>query len=746
MADHRKRLALALERLGPEDFQRFEEFASDFLAVEFRNLRTLASPSGDEGRDAFVWQPAENPTLALQYSVTTDWARKIRRTAARLKEARKRPTVLVYVTSQLIGARGDRVRHELLSDFSLYLDIRDRTWFLEQAAIDSTREVIGERLAEQVVDPYLADRGVTYRASDALGSSEARAACLYLALQWEDEARDKGLTRIAYESLVLAALRETDNSSRLARAEIHGRVSDALRGQRLEEVAPHVDRALGRLSRSRVRHWQTEDEFCLSHEERNNIVERLTDLEARDLRLKENLIEITQRVRSETRADVQTTEERVVEATRYLIDQFLYERGEAFAMAAHLGHWESLQLSTLRDSAVRMAAEDGSFDDLKAPDIAVVVESARVALSAPSDELHHHLRTLADTYTLFAFMRETADVQQALVKMFATGEIWLDTNVLLRVVAETLVDENARTYTNILRAAREAGLTLHMTEGVVEEIEGHMYLSLTYARNDDRRNPWRSHVPFLFSAFAFTGRARGAFPSWLEQFRGNARPLDDIIEVMREEFGVQVGSLDADAGRAPVELRAAVFEYWQEVHARRHRSPATHLPRDRIGQLASHDTENYLGVVWRRRGHRDSPFGHTTWWLTLDSAAFALGREALWKSGSNVPFHPPTISPDFMVSYLVIGPMRRHVSRASEGRLPLLVEVGALDFLPTRLLQIAERVRSELDGLPEHVIRRRVRDALDAARLRMGPMAQRGSFDDFLEDLKPALSPTRGNE
>lgn len=44
-----KRLQLALERLSFSDWERFERFASEFLAAEMPDLRTVAGPSGDGG-------------------------------------------------------------------------------------------------------------------------------------------------------------------------------------------------------------------------------------------------------------------------------------------------------------------------------------------------------------------------------------------------------------------------------------------------------------------------------------------------------------------------------------------------------------------------------------------------------------------------------------------------------------------------------------------------------------------------
>ena len=80
----RRRLELALERITSAQWQRFETFASEFLSAEFPSLRTVASPSGDDGRDAELFSPTADNTQVLQYSVTPDWREKIRKTAKRI--------------------------------------------------------------------------------------------------------------------------------------------------------------------------------------------------------------------------------------------------------------------------------------------------------------------------------------------------------------------------------------------------------------------------------------------------------------------------------------------------------------------------------------------------------------------------------------------------------------------------------------------------------------------------------------
>ena len=82
-----------------------------------------------------------------------------------------------------------------------------------------------------------------------------------------------------------------------------------------------------------------------------------------------------------------------------------------------------------------------------------------------------YLRRSTDIYTLLAFLRETPDVQQVVEKLFSHGSVWLDTSIVLPAMAETLLDEEQQRFSRLLHVARDAGLDLRITHGVVEEVE-----------------------------------------------------------------------------------------------------------------------------------------------------------------------------------------------------------------------------------------------------------------------------------
>jgi hypothetical protein len=123
----RKRFELALERLPASSWELFEHLASAFAVVDYPNLRTLASPAGDQGRDAILYSPEQDDGLVLQYSVTESWSDKIRQTARRLKDQFPNVRELIYVTNKVIGPKADEIRRSLRREFNLYLDVWDRS-------------------------------------------------------------------------------------------------------------------------------------------------------------------------------------------------------------------------------------------------------------------------------------------------------------------------------------------------------------------------------------------------------------------------------------------------------------------------------------------------------------------------------------------------------------------------------------------------------------------------------------------
>ena len=717
---YRERLNLALDRIRSDQWKIFEEFASAFLTSQYPNLRTVATPSGDQGRDAELFSYDGRFPTVLQYSVSKEWGKKIRDTAKRISASFPDTIILIYVTNKSILSSADSLKGDIAKDYGLILDIHDMDWFLDRFAGDGHREAVSEALSQKIVDPYLTSKGVLEHSAPTLSSTEFRAALTFLQLQWEDDTREKGLTRLAFEALVKTVLRKTNSESRLPRSTIHNQITEMFPKHDPSQLKTLIDSALFQLTKRSIRHWTQSDEFCLTYEESERVRERLTELEVANNALDSEIRTTLQRYLGDI-GEI----DRLANLVRITINHYLSERGEISASAIANNKLFAIGVEDLQFSIEYVVKKKMEKEPRKIYDkiVRVIMSTMRELFTEPTQSVQNHLRTKADAYTLFAFLGRTPDIQRAVSKMFSHGTIWLDTTVVLPLLAEELIRDGQRRFSQMLKVASVAGLELRVTPGVVEEVERHINLCITYVNMS--HSDWKGSVPFLADAYVRSGRNLMAFSSWIERFEGKERPEDDLGEYFGEFFSIMIEDLEADEMRASEKVRFAVQEAWHSAHAARRGSGDEGMDGITFNRLIRHDVENYVGVIERRRKEGVSPLGYSAWWLTLDRLASQVEKSVKDSLGNEAP-QSPVMSADFLVNYLSVGPMRSKVTREAEYSLPIVLDVGVVEELPEDLMREAKRIRLEAGGLPEHIIRRRVRDCLDAAKRRRGRIMAEG--------------------
>lgn len=723
---NRKLFELALERLAPSDWAHFERLSSDFLASELPNLRTMASPSGDGGRDSELFSPDGKPLIAVQYSVAKDWRTKVRRTAKRLKELDSPAKVLIYTSNQQIGALADELKSELLTD-GLMLDPRDRSWFLERALTDAVRENASNQLIDIIARPYLAGEEVINKKTSPLTSGEARAALVYLGLQWQDDISEKGLTKLSFDALVRAALRHTSSNSRMTRKQIHDAIDAALASAERSTVCKEVDKALARLTKRFIRHWNPPDEFCLTHDECQRIQARLAEVETErsgfyDV-VESHCVACLDEIDGSDEQDLVDLPERVIR----VLERLLLKRGEAFVEAVISESLHRIGLSDLAD----LILDDVSSIPPRSAIIQyyprVVTTTIQAMLAEPTESTHRHLKRLANSYTLLSFLKQTPDVQSATKKLFSHGMVWVDTTVLLPLFAEQLEeDDSRRRLSRILAACAEAGTELRVTTGIIQEVNAHMNIALKCSQY--QAGTWRGRTPYLYYQYLHTGSAPASFSQWLSLFKGTERPEDDLAQYLHDVFGIEKADLDEAAREMPDKLRWALDRLWADAHESKRRN--TQQIDDSVRRkLIAHDIETYLGVVALRKKENVSELGYRNWLLTLDRNAWEI-RDQLREEFKDEAPTSPLLSLSFLLNTMVFSPSRSQVGKASQMQLPLLLDVEMSESFSHDIIETADRVRRENDGAPEYVIRRRVRDAIDKARRRRGAGDYSSTFDD----------------
>lgn len=710
----KSRLELALSLLDGGDWRAFERFAAEFLAVEYPDLRTTASASGDGGRDAELYVPLEEPTTAIQISVRQDWDTKIRQTVKRLKETFPKVTELVYVTNQNIGAAADALKKSLRRDEGMSLDVRDNQWFIERENTYPQRAIASEKLAETFVDPIIR-RASAAPGARSLKSDESQIALLQLVLDASDDKSDRNLTKSCFESIVIAVLRGTSAQQRLTREQVHAAIVKFVPAGAPGQLRDLVDAALARVTRKRgpVKHFRASDEFHLSYEESLRLDEQTAGFLLDEKELESQLAQRVLAMRDDEHGTPHDAEA-LGASLRGALETVLLEHSERFAASLSTGETTHLDDAGLLGA---IALIEGLPVD---PQVATA--AIRDVLAAPSIALNAHLRRLSDSYTLFAFLRQTPDVQKVVLTVFAEGSIWMDTSAILPLIAETLLEEEGRFYTQLISAALDSGIKLYVTPGVIEEVERHLNRCVAFGHVPAEQ--WNGRVPFIYSAYILSGRDSREFTSWQDRFRGRARPEEDVRDFLQDEFSIEEKSLEAVADAADLELRAAVQELWMEQHDARRGADDDPLT---VARLVAHDVENTVGVLQLRKAESRSPMGYRTWWLTMDKTALRFRSYLEDRLGDSAPKSSPALSPDFLSQYLRLGPMRAAIEKNSHVSLPVITDMSRLENVPRSLIELSDQTRKENAGLDERLLQRKVRDRMDYERTRRGPMAVGGS-------------------
>lgn len=728
---NRKIFELALEELRPSDWEHFEELSSSFLASEFPELRTMASPSGDGGRDSELYSPDGVTHIATQYSVSAGWEAKVNRTIKRLSENFSEIKVLIYLTNQLIGANGDKLKQNCLKS-GVSLDIRDKSWFLERYEQNDIKYAAASRLVDIIAKPILEGESIIEKSRPSLTSLESKAALTYLGLQWEDEKTDKGLTKIVFESLVRAALRNTHTESKLTKTDIYEKIFQYTPSTVAEDVKKNVDSALTRLTKKIISHWPKTDEYCLKHEEVLRLRTRLAEMEIDE---KEFFSQVEHLVRNEREESDHIEEDLVTEiALRVcrIVDSYMIKSGEAFATSVVNDQVAVADPNLLKNSIfqdINNFPSSASYMQ-HLPDIALNVVSRVLSSDKPS--VRAHLKKISDTYTLYSFLQETADVQKVTKKIFGHGKIWLDTTIILPLFAEAFKSDDAeKKYSKTIGALIKSGIDLRVTDGVIREIIQHIYISETCSKRPPSQ--WDGRIPYLYYHYVEQGYDPAKFSSMIELFHGKNRPEDDIEDYLQRNFNITLESLSQAISHVDEDVRHAVERLWHEAHSNRRRDSGNG-DNAVTEALVRHDVESYLGIIGLRKGEEISDLGYKHWWLTIDSLAWKIRSDL--KAELPRPPSSPLMSLDFLSSAMSFGPSRDRIDRSAEQQLPLFLEADAMEYMPRELIEIANKVRSDNKDLPEHIVRRKVRDACDHMKRRYGKVTKAAVEDLVIAAIK----------
>lgn len=314
--------SIALERSDGVSFERFAQaFLSATLGREFVPLGGFK----DGGADGFVVSEGTATEHFMQASIEENFASKIRRTVARLRETNRSVQRLTYVSNQVIRMV-DREEESLSQELGVTVRIRDRKYICDHLN-ESPQAVaaFNSHLAQHL--SFLANIG---GATIIAGKSPiaARALCVFLGQEVERRQGKSSLLESVVDALILWALEGTDPDQGifLTRDQILARVEDTLPSAH-HFIRSEIDKRLSILSKKANRtgreiNSHRDKGYCLPFATRE--VARKENLE--DESLRQRVTEVF-RARAEEQGTPQGFAALVAEACHKTLQETFYRQG-----------------------------------------------------------------------------------------------------------------------------------------------------------------------------------------------------------------------------------------------------------------------------------------------------------------------------------------------------------------------------------------------------------------------------------
>jgi len=713
-----ERLALALEQLRSSDGTEFERFANAFLAPDLPGLRPVAGMH-DGGRDAFIHSDSEMPDCFVQHSVTPDWQKKIQNTIKDLRKNGHQVRELIYCSPLDVQRHADDLKRQLRKD-RVSLDIRDRAYFLANANRSPGTETAAEQLARRYVDPLISRKAIAEASrTAALTFDEERVAATFLACAVRDRNPEKGLTKFTYDSLVTYVLRDATPEALVPRSDVLAfvqRLTPSTEAARCKEL---VEQSLTRLvGRSVAKHHTKEDAFTLAAEVRREMRERLASFVAEAATVEREVCERVQIVATSIGIDFQFVPSDVGRDCVIILDQVLASQSRHAAHALVKEQAFFFKREDATEVAQRVLATKDhqlrSVPKLTQEQFLDLVPAILDDLVAnPPDSVLHKFNNAGAAYCMLFALREAPDLQMALQKVFRTAQLLVDTSALVPCLAEVLLPKKEQRMSNLLRIASETGIRLVTTADVLNELETHLErVRYAYSKRVSGlvAKMGAQAVAFgsgsLIASYLTHGAAAGigSIDEFINLFMGRENPKLDLIEFLKEQFGVSYEEMDAElADLSPQEV-GEVTETWKGV-----RKKKAEMDDDVFDRLIHHDVRSLLLTrSLRADSVEEATYGHTWWWLTRDRSAFRVDNKIRLGKGASF-----CMSPEFFVRYLSMRPATAKSSNTT--LLPVSVEMAGLGLVPHEVRDEAIRLFENSKGWPEYLRRRQLRDLVNKA-------------------------------
>jgi len=589
---------------------------------------------------------------------------KVERTIARLREVGRTPLALTYWT-HLPAPMHDVLEERLTTKTGILVRIRDKSSVVRLInESEATIKLFRSRFVAQL-DELLVQRGAPSQRLSQFATDPT----VYTFLKFEVAERTdrSALIGPVVDALIYWALRETDpdRGILMTRLEVKRKIATALPGAQ-NLVIPRIDERLPVLyarnnrGTQRVRYYKETDSFCLPYEMRLTLATESAEDNQLSSSVVSSLRQRADEAGAERYCDV------VANVTMDVIYRHFHEQG--LVLAAFLE--KRLETITTQEQILETELNRSLDAETVSPrTYGIALKVLRGFFYSPSAEELRFQKRLSKTSLLLISLKHSPQVLEYFNGMTGKFRLLVGSDIIVKALSEYYLARDAKTVTNLLEVAREAGAHLFLSEPVLDEVFTHLH-----ATTLEFRNHYAAREEFISGSIAsqsnrifirayFYARANRQVRGWYSYINTfvDSDPLilkqDKAREQLRaflvKAFGFEYISRD-DMSKG-VDL--AAYSALSELLTNRD-SQKNHV-------LAENDALMAHSVYSMRRRNEEvskyDGFGLSTWWLTKETRILPYTAELVKKHGT-----PYIMRPEFLLNFLSLAPKAGLSDRARE--------------------------------------------------------------------------------
>jgi hypothetical protein len=670
--------------LGFADGANFEKFAQTFHSAVVGSEFVPLGGIHDGGADGFeerIFNSKSRVTVFLQASITESFSAKIQQTIERLRTFGREPKQVIFYFSKNVPNH-DQIAEKISEKNDLVITIRDQKYISTNinnypSAISSFSSFIEPSINFLRVKPLSPLQN--------LPAEIDRTICAYLSHEVDRRRGQTSLLNSVTDSLVLWSLEGTDPDKQIfrTREEISSAIMKAvptakkfLKGvleSRLQELSSKAA-SRGRL----ISFHKSANGYCLTFEQRNAIsdenIEELATFNYVKDKFTSHMMGFD--------VSLEPLIADIVKIFHSSLEAIFYQQGLAISLFAVDGDDDVLgdiQVSEIIETEIRKLRIGG---DAKAKITVEIRNFLRKLVYDPDATERSYLQKLSRTYFLLFILQNDPKIIEYFNTMKSNMVLYVGSDIIIRALAETLLDQSMQKIQTTLDIIVSAGGELIITEPAIDEVFHHLHGTCLEFENHyaevepiipEEIIPEINRILIRCYLYARTSKTQKKIKGWrsfigqfvsYEDIRGG-RNIESLKNYLCSRYKLQYESRDDMDNTIDQDSMNLLSNSIVKERSNK---------KDKDGILARNDAAHALRVLEKRKEIRDgnngNPFGYKTWWLTYEKV---IQKCFISTFGPAKPKF--IIRPEFILNYLTYSPEKSEIVESYRSIFPSVLGV-----------------------------------------------------------------------